>query len=150
MDHGILCQKMQSIEFRSKLIKFLQSYLFNHEKSVASIGYYTDKFLATYESMQGSNSGLLSFSLFISDISLSVSNKLLLFAYCLNLFKTLNIYKDCELLQQDLQKILRWCTVNNLPWNINKCEKLLFPSKLKKSFVIILCTQIPHWKTATV
>lgn len=48
------------------------------------------------------------------------------FADDLKLFIRVREVEDCQILQHDLQNIVQWSEVNNLPLNINKCKAMTF------------------------
>lgn len=67
------------------------------------------------------------FLCFINDIGKYIRNSLfLLFADDLKLFKIIKTINDCFLLQEDLNNIARWCTENEMSFNVEKCSVMRF------------------------
>ncbi|GBM48086.1 hypothetical protein AVEN_34407-1 [Araneus ventricosus] len=56
-------------------------------------------------------------------------SKCLLFADDLKLFSSMNNNLDAVLLQNDLDGLFKWCTVNKLHLNIEKCSILSYTRK---------------------
>lgn len=103
---------------------------------------------------QGSILGPLLFIVFINDLLESLSS-CSGFADDLKLYKSISNTYDCELLQDDLTKVVEWSRQNKMHLNVDKCavmstshsrDKVIFPytiegdllERLKKDLGIIL------------
>ena len=65
------------------------------------------------------------FSLFINDIEDGILNsKILLYADDLKSSRPIRQREDSDLLQMDLNSLVKRSEENDLPFNINKCEKI--------------------------
>src|SRR5436190_17300219 len=130
IDHGILINKLQSFSFSDPLISLLSSYLYQRKLFVQHNGHSSFNFLASSGVPQGLNLGPLLFLLFINDITNIIKCDKLLFADDLKIFHPISSACDCELLQEDLNRISQWCTLNNLNLNLNKCHVMSYTRKL--------------------
>ena len=81
VNHDVLLQKLASLNFTSRPIKYLASYLYNRQQAVIYKGYITEKFSNLLGVPQGSDLGPFLFSLVINDRPSYIKNsQLLLFA----------------------------------------------------------------------
>jgi len=69
---------------------------------------------------QGSILGPLLFIMFINDLLASLSS-CSGFADDLKLYRSISDAYDCELLQDDLVKVVEWCRINKMVLNVDKC-----------------------------
>ena len=129
VDHKILLTKMASMGFCENLILFFQSYLNERSQFVEYSGFRSDMFSVESGAPQGSNLAPLIFSIFINDITVDISSSTLLFADDLKLYRVIRSPEDCQLLQNDINLISTWCSVNRLPLNIQKCKKMTVTRK---------------------
>ena len=129
VDHYILLHKLSRLGFSENLTLFFESYLKERQQYVEIRGHRSFKFTATSGAPQGSNLAPLIFSIFINDISDNISSNVLLFADDLKIFREVNDYTDCVILQDDLNALADWCNTNNLPLNVDKCFSMTFTNK---------------------
>lgn len=132
VDHHLLLLKLENLGFDEKLISFFRSYLLKREQYVEYRGHKSFKFIATSGVPQGSNLAPLLFSLFVNDITKSLTSRVLLFADDLKLFKVIHSEMDCLDLQKDLCRLNDWCVYNKLPLNTGKCNVMTFSTKTNK------------------
>lgn len=130
VSHKRLLRKLFKFGLSNVLVSLLESFLTNREYYVEYEGLRSFSFTATSGVPQGSNLGPLLFILFINDILGIICSHKLLFADDLKLFKEVSCVLDCSLLQDDLNRLSRWCVENELPLNIEKCKTMTFTRKL--------------------
>ncbi|GBM95053.1 putative RNA-directed DNA polymerase from transposon BS [Araneus ventricosus] len=130
IDFGILLNKLHGLGFHVNLTDWLHSYLCNRSLYVYFNNAVSREFSGTSGVPQGSNLGPLLFILFINDLtSVFKYSECLLFADDLKLFSSMNSNLDAVLLQSDLDCLFKWCTVNKLHLNIEKCSILSYTRK---------------------
>ncbi|GBM35453.1 Retrovirus-related Pol polyprotein from transposon 297 [Araneus ventricosus] len=130
IDFGILLNKLHGLGFHVNQTDWLHSYLCNRSLYVYFNNAVSREFSGTSGVPQGSNLGLLLFILFINDLtSVFKYFECLLFADDLKLFSSMNSNLDAVLLQSDLDCLFKWCTVNKLHLNIEKCSILSYTRK---------------------
>ena len=78
---------------------------------------------------QGSVLGPLLFPLFVNDLPKCLSNKCLLFADDLKVFRQIGCSADYFSLQADLDRIRNWSNTWRLFLNVNKCSVLTLTIK---------------------
>ncbi|WP_219823766.1 hypothetical protein, partial [Enterobacter cloacae complex sp. 2DZ2F20B] len=54
------------------------------------------------------------------------NSKILIFADDVKLYLKINCVEDCQLLQNDINKIQYWCWLNGLPLNKEKCKVVTY------------------------
>lgn len=108
--------------FHSNILLWIKSYLSDRKYYVSIDGYSSMPFTAASGIPQGSVLGPLFFNLFINDISSCTSySQCLLYADDMKLFKCISNQFDASLLQIDIFSITRWCEMNCLFLNSEKC-----------------------------
>jgi ribonucleases P/MRP protein subunit RPP40 len=161
VDHGILLVKLRSFGLQENLVKWFSTYLRDRSQFVVIGGYKSNRIIPTSGVPQGSILGPLLFIIFINDLLASLSS-CSGFADDLKVYRSISSDYDCELLQEDLTKIIDWCRRNNMSLNVDKCavmstthsrNKILFPYTIgndilkrvstKKDLGIIMDDKLP-------
>lgn len=75
---------------------------------------------------QGSHLGPLIFILFVNDICQRLQSQKLLYADDLKIFRTVTSVLNCVALQQDIDMIQEWCSLNGMKVNPSKCKSISF------------------------
>jgi len=120
VDHGILLFKLCSFGVPTNLVEWFSTYLRNRSQFVVIGGSRSDRIVPSSGVPQGSILGPLLFIIFINDLLASLSS-CSGFADDLKLYKTISSIYDCNLLQEDLLKIVEWCERNKMVLNVYKC-----------------------------
>lgn len=135
VDHGILLTKLSSFGLHTNLVKWFSTYMRDRTQFVVIGGTKSDGITPTSGVPQGSILGPLLFIIFINDL-LSSLTACSGFADDLKIFRAIRSSYDCDLLQDDLVKMVEWCRKNNMTLNVEKCavmstthsrNKVIFP-----------------------
>ena len=130
VDHGILLNKLSAFGFTTELRNLFASYLTERKAYVYYKGMRSPIFVPTSGVPQGANLGTLLFSIFIDDLAHELGQDALLFADDLKLLRTISNQDDIDILQLQINRVSRWCAMNRLSLNINKCAVLSFTRSL--------------------
>lgn len=131
IDHNLLLNKLQTTGFSDNLIELFTSYLSLRNQYVYHGGHVSQRYIATSGVPQGSNLGPLLFLIFINDLPSEVKCDHLLFADDLKIYLRITSIEDCIILQNELDRVVAWCTNNSLKLNVSKCKYLTFTRKLQ-------------------
>ena len=129
VDHNILLSKLSSLDFPPSVISWLSSYLSYRSCKVSFHGHSSRSFSPSSGVPQGSILGPLLFLFFINDLASILTCPYLLYADDLKLFASVSSPLDCALLQSNLDNLARWCSVNKLTLNVNKCHWMRYSLK---------------------
>lgn len=122
LSHGILLAKLRQFGLHSNFLAWIESYLSNRVCKVIIEGYESRPYVQSSGVPQGSILGPLLFNLFINDISSCfIKSKYLLYADDLKFFCRTDSLRDVVDLQNDLDHLIEWCSVNKLCLNLSKC-----------------------------
>jgi hypothetical protein len=111
--------------------KWFSTYLTGRTQAVVVKGCKSSSILVKSGVPQGSQLGPLCFILFINDIFNEFKCKSLGFADDLKLFKVIQNVKDCEYLQEDLNRLFKWSEKWKMSLNFKKCVVLRIGLKRK-------------------
>ncbi|KAJ8716725.1 hypothetical protein PYW07_003352 [Mythimna separata] len=132
VDHSILLNKIAFNGIRGNLLRWFCSYISNRNQVVVCNGYKSDSFVATSGVPQGSILGPLMFIIYINDICSCFKNSnFLLYADDLKVFRTIKNTADCDLLQEDLNRLSAYCDENKLKLSLPKCKFINFTKNKK-------------------
>lgn len=130
VNHNILIQKLSNCGITGILLNWCQSYLDNRQSKVAIKGYESNWFSTSSGVPQGSHLGPLFFNIFINDIQRCfLHSKYCLFADDMKIFKEISSSADVTSLQEDLDRLVNWCSLNKLSLNVDKCLQVRFCRK---------------------
>ncbi|KAG7303291.1 hypothetical protein JYU34_011770 [Plutella xylostella] len=126
VNHSILLSKAYHLGIHGNLHRWITSYLMNRTQLVCLNGFDSVPFIAESGVPQGSNLGPLLFLLFINDLLYRFDSNCLAYADDVKIYRPINDIDDCEILQKDINTILRWCVVNDMKLNNEKCLIITF------------------------
>lgn len=133
IDHILLLSKLLALGIHGDLYRWLVSYLNGRSQIVAVNGFNSEIVNVPSGVPQGSHLGPLLFTIFINDIVKCFKHaKVLLFADDMKIFLAINSFTECYKLQQDLNRLNEYCTVNYLHMNTAKCYVITFTKNKKK------------------
>ena len=132
VSHQPLLVLLSSFSLPPDLLNWIHSYLLNRSQSVVVCGSTSSSLLVSSGVPQGSILGPLLFLVYIkgvTDIPLSVSSHLSLYADDIFLFHPISSQSDMCLLQTDLDSISSWLSSHLLQLNSSKSKYIIFSHK---------------------
>lgn len=112
-----------------KIVKWINSYLIDRSQTVKMDSFTSTRIAVLSGVPQGSHLGPLLFSILINDIVNVIHSKVLLYADDMKIYREISTVLDCTQLQQDLENISEWCSLNKISLNISKCKFITFCRK---------------------
>lgn len=138
VDHHILLQKLQQFGFNLNFILWFESSLTGRVQRVKIGCYYSDLINVSSGVPQGGHCSPLLFNIFVNDlVDCFINSNCLQFADDLKFWRTVESFSDRELLQEDLNRLSKWCEDNKLYLNVKKCCFISFfrkPVKIETSY----------------
>ena len=126
VDHGILLHKVRSLGISGKLGVWLHSFLTGREQQVAVDGAVSRSPVISGVP-QGSVLGPLLFLIHLLDINEHVHNSsVAFFADDTRVLREVSTQADKDLLQEDLKIFYKWAEDNNMFFNNNKFEHMMY------------------------
>ena len=119
--HLRLLQKLKGYGITGKTHAWVTSFLSGRTQSVVLDGARSKSVPVTSGVPQGSVLGPCLFSIFINDMPSDIDSIIRLFADDSKMYRFIYNPVDCNLLQDDLDKLVRWAHTWQLQFNIQKC-----------------------------
>lgn len=131
ISHSILVYKLSLYGVTGFLLKWLASYLAEREFYVVVNGFRSETFSITSGAPQGAHLASVLFNIFVNDLPhcFQYSN-CFLYADDLKFARCIESSHDAILLQEDLDRLFKWCTYNRMELNIKKCYYISFSRKM--------------------
>jgi hypothetical protein len=131
VDHRTLISKLYTqFGLHGNLLRWCASYLTNRKLKVVMDGYSSGSFKISSGVPQGSHLGPLFFNLFINDVAQCFRHSTFyLYADDLKIVRHARDITDCLLLQEDLNRFVAWCDINQMYLNKQKCNFIRFTKK---------------------
>ena len=115
VDHGVLLHKLKQLGITGKLVNWLLSFLSDRNHFVRIPGGVSSDGSVLSGVPQGTVLGPLLFLILLSDISSDINHSSVVsFADDTRVYRQINEINDCSLLQNDLDNIYTWASVNNM------------------------------------
>lgn len=130
LDHVKLCEKLHHFGISTNLVQLINSYLSDRVSFVQYSGYKSECKGIRCGVPQGSVLGPLLFILYFHDLTYNLSCVHLEFADDLKIMNNIRSHNDCSDLQKDLEAVDKWCQVNNMVLNVDKCQVMTFTKKI--------------------
>ena len=127
VNHDLIFKKLKSqYHIDGRMLKFFKNYLNNRNQRAVLDNCNSDIVPVLSGVPQGSILGPLLFVLFINDIyeSIDENSNINLYADDTKLWREINNNADCAILQKDIDRLHKWCIVNNMKFHENKCKVL--------------------------
>ena len=119
--HALAVDKMRCMGLPYWTTTWIQSYLTDRSAYVSINGNNSRCFEIPSGVPQGSHLGPLIFILFVNDLCNRLDSSKLMFADDLKIFREVGSKLDCCALQEDINSLMRWCTLNGMQVNAKKC-----------------------------
>ena len=127
VSHNLIVSKLQYYGILGKILDVVRSFLSNRLHYVQIDKSLSDEFVSGSGVPQGSHYGTLFFNISINDLTMVLTHsEIVLFADDFKIYKTIHNNTDAILLQEDLDAIQVWCSLNGLSFNVNKCNMITF------------------------
>ena len=120
--HSRLMEKLRQHGIGGKVLDLLRAWLSGRSQRVYVNGYYSTWKSVTSGVPQGSVLGPILFLIFINDLESVTTNLLFKFADDTKLIRKVGNSEDRDLLQHDLQQLVHWSDIWQLPFNFSKCQ----------------------------
>jgi hypothetical protein len=120
--HMRLLEKLNYYGIRGKVWHWIKDFLSGRVQRVGIDGDYSDWLPVTSGIPQGSVLGPILFTIFINDLPDSISSNIKLFADDTKLFRAIESNVDICTLQEDINNLLKWSSLWQLPFNLDKCK----------------------------
>ena len=134
--HQRLLRKLESYGITDPLLSWISDFLNNRVQRVIVNGTPSPWSKVLSGIPQGSVLGPLLFIIFINDICESLSSSAYLFADDTKLFRIIKEDKDTELLQSDIDTIMKWSDKWLLRFNKEKCKLLSVNGSISRNYYI--------------
>ena len=122
--HQRLLRKLHAYGVRGRLLHWIESFLTGRKQRVVVNGVQSSWAPVTSGVPQGSVLGPVLFIIFVNDLPDAVQCSVKLFADDTKLYRSMRLAQDTQLLQRDLDAIVGWSEVWQLPFNARKCKTL--------------------------
>lgn len=127
VDNDVLLSKLAGKGCTPHTLRFFASYLRDRRQFVDCGGCLSEPYYTRSGVSQGSNLGPFLFILMIDDLPAVVQeSSCLLFADDLKLFRVMKDTTDHNVLQEDLDRVVKWSHDNRLYFNVSKCSVMSF------------------------
>ena len=136
IDHDILLHKMEHYGIRGRCLDWVRDYLTNRKirvkiNSNGNVCTSKEEFI-NIGTPQGSNLGLLFFSIFVNEIYLTLDHcTCILYADDTTIYyASADVNKIIRSLQSDLTKLIEWFKANKLSINLGKTKYMIFNPRM--------------------
>lgn len=130
MSHSVLIYKLSAYGITGPLLEWLKSYLMGREFYVVVNGFQSSNYSISSGAPQGSQLAPILFNIFINDLPQCFrSSEPFLYADDLKFARAILSPNDRTLLQEDLDNVIKWCKINRMQLNSNKCYHVKFTRK---------------------
>ena len=116
--HKRLQVKLESIGIEGQVLRWLKAFLTRRRHRVGVEGELSEWVCAKSSIPQGS----VLFVIFINDLPFAIKNFCKLFADDTKLYRTIRTEDDTTSLQDDINRLVNWSTMWQLPFNEHKCK----------------------------
>ena len=131
--HKRLVYKLDFYGIRRSTHKWIDSWLSERSQKVVLDGRASDPVPVLSGVQQGSVLGPVFFLIFINDLPNNIRSSVRLFADDCVLYRNIKSPLDCQILQDDLNSLVKWETDWQMKFNVSKCHSMrvtrLHPSR---------------------
>ena len=127
--HQRLLYKLSHYDIQGSLLSWIQVFLTKRTQEVTLEGVLSIQCFVTSGVPHGTVLGPLLFLVYINDLPLCISSTMRLFADDCFLYRSINSSADCEVVQKDLDALVKWERVRQMSFNVEKCHTICFSAK---------------------
>uniref|UniRef100_A0A131YPE6 Endonuclease/reverse transcriptase n=1 Tax=Rhipicephalus appendiculatus TaxID=34631 RepID=A0A131YPE6_RHIAP len=120
--HRRLISKLACLNLDTHVLSWIECFLTNRSQHTVIDNIQSSSSSVLSGVPQGSVLGPLLFLIFINDIPANISSSIRLFADDCVLYRRISSTNDQLILQEDLNKIVNWCSVWLMSLNVSKCK----------------------------
>ena len=143
VSHQKLLYKLNYYGIRGNVLYWLESFLNGRTQQVVVEGSKSPTCNVTSGVPQGSVLGPVLFLIYINDIVSNIQSEIRLFADDVFLYKAIKTPRDHQILQDDLNSLVKWSTDWTMNFNISKCKILQITTHHNKSTFTYKMSSIP-------
>ena len=148
IDHLILLKKLQNINFTKKTIKIICNYLIERYQYVQVEDKRSTLLPMFFGVPQGSLLDPVLFNLHVTEFADRTYSTTIQYADNTNLYRYFKLHECAVAIQKDVEKLLSWSQQNNLIFNCDTLQSILFSSSrlsskhnLEDSSLLICCSR---------
>ena len=127
--HERLLKKVEAYGIQGDLLRWIRSFLSSRKQRVILGGKLSNWQDVTSGIPQGSVLGPILFTIFINDMPDVVESCMKLFADDAKIYKAIESFHDTSIIQNDINKLLNWSNIWQLPLNLDKCKGIHYGKK---------------------
>ena len=132
VNHSLLIHKLKaSYHISGPALEWLTSYLSNRQQRVVVNGRCSEWCRVTSGTPEGGVISALCFAMYINDMSVGMSSRVLLFADDAKILRKITCLNDTQILQDDLERLHQWSEMWKLRLNPSKCKSFRMTLKTK-------------------
>ena len=120
--HKRLAVKLKSLGINGEVLRWIEAFLSGRRHRVSIDGELSDWVYVKSGIPQGSVLGPILFVVFINDMPRVINNCCKLFADDAKIYSAIHSEDDTVSLQNDINSLVEWSTLWQLPFNIEKCK----------------------------
>ena len=120
--HERLLKKIEAYGIKGNVLAWIRNFLTSRKQRVVLGCKKSDWQDVTSGIPQGSVLGPILFTIFINDMPDIVESSMKLFADDAKIFKAIESFEDISVIQDDIDNLLKWSTIWQLPLNLKKCK----------------------------
>ena len=124
VDHARLMVKLKAVGIDGKVLEWIRDWLDQRKQRVVVEGSYSEWRNVLSSVIQGSVLGGVLFNTFIEDIDLVVLSLLFKFADDTKLARVVETRSEADVLQQDINNMVKWASDWEMAFNSKKCKVL--------------------------
>ena len=127
-------KKLENIGIKGNMLNWFKSFLTVRKERVKINKEFTEWLNVTSGVPQGTIIGPVAFLIYINDIINNIKCQCMLYADDCVLYSCVNNANDAEMLQHDLDRVIKWSHRWSMDFNVNKCKVMHMTKKNNISF----------------